>query len=116
MTSQKSQDIVAHSRNEPSIFSDLYPKLIGNTCGGLDSVGKSVTKENMKISLNGFAISVILEYMHDLDLEPETDTFLTDNLVNDVSDNIWETWLKQVIEEHDEKAQGENVVQMQVVN
>lgn len=116
MTSQKSQDIVEHARGNPSVFSNIYPKLIENTCIGLDSVGKSVTKENTKIPRDGFAVSIILEYLHDHNLETETDTFLTNSLVNDVSSIIWETWLKQIIKAIEKVKQGNNVIPLHAVN
>ena len=116
MTSQTAEDVTAFSRSNPNPITDIYMILIANICGAFIDAGKPVTKENTKAMLNGFAISVILLYMNDLDLEAETDTFLTDKLVDDVSSLMWEDWLKENIEENEKRALGKNVVSLKAAS
>lgn len=116
MTSQKAKDIIELSREEPNPFAVIYNSLINNICAGLCSVDKDVTEESLRIVLSGFSISIILNYIHYHDLESETDTLLTDDLVNDVSGYIWESWLEPQMEEAIETFKGDNVVPLKAVN
>lgn len=112
MTSQKAKDIVKAARGIRNPLCDSFIVFIGNILGAYKDADKTLTKEDLKITLNGFAISVILSHMYQLDLEVETDTFLTDDFVNDVTDVIWDTWLKEQIE----KIDGDNVVPLKAIN
>ena len=116
MTNQLAKDIVTASRAHPGDLNDAYINFIGNTLGAFNEIDKTVTKENIKIVLNGFAISMILSYIYRLDLESETDTFLKDALVDDVSDLIWDDWLKKNVEQMEKRNQGKNVVPLKAIN
>lgn len=112
MTSQKAKEIVEYMRGRINPVSDGYMAFLSNTISAFTDDNKPITKESLEIVLRGFAISNILGYMCDFDLEAETNTFLTNDLIEDVLNFIWDDWLKEQVE----KIEGDNVVQLKAIN